>query len=240
MDQAEKGRVFRGLHERQKLFVIPNPWDAGSAKILASMGFEALTTAPALEPRSNWGGRMARGWCRATRRSPMRPWWPGRHRSARRGRSREWLWPLPRGCGRDDPAGGRGRAGGWVDRGCDGRSGQSDLLISTWRWSACRRLCEAARKLDFDFTFVARARISRMGGGFRRHAEAAAGLREGRRRRAVRARPAGARCHPHGLRGAQKPVNVVQGFKGGMFTLAELEEAGVRACRWAARSSGRR
>src|SRR5262249_22718452 len=43
VNQAEKARAFKALHERQQLFVIPNPWDGGSAKILASQGFEALT-----------------------------------------------------------------------------------------------------------------------------------------------------------------------------------------------------
>jgi len=42
--QAEKGRRFRDLHHRDSAFVIPNPWDIGSARILASMGFEALAT----------------------------------------------------------------------------------------------------------------------------------------------------------------------------------------------------
>lgn len=46
-DQAEKARRFRALHERDGAFVIPNPWDAGSAKILAAMGFEALATTSA-------------------------------------------------------------------------------------------------------------------------------------------------------------------------------------------------
>ena len=45
--QAEKARAFKALHERQKLFVIPNPWDGGSARMLASLGFEALTTTSA-------------------------------------------------------------------------------------------------------------------------------------------------------------------------------------------------
>ncbi len=39
--QAEKGARFRALHEG-KPFVIPNPWDAGSAKVLERLGFEAL------------------------------------------------------------------------------------------------------------------------------------------------------------------------------------------------------
>src|SRR5690606_14248801 len=47
MTQAEKARRFRALHERNKLLVIPNPWDAASAKLLASLGFEALTTTSA-------------------------------------------------------------------------------------------------------------------------------------------------------------------------------------------------
>jgi 2-methylisocitrate lyase-like PEP mutase family enzyme len=41
--QAEKGAAFRALHEGAT-FVIPNPWDAGSAKLLETMGFRALAT----------------------------------------------------------------------------------------------------------------------------------------------------------------------------------------------------
>ena len=43
-DQAEKGRLFQELHARDDAFVIPNPWDIGSARLLASTGFEALAT----------------------------------------------------------------------------------------------------------------------------------------------------------------------------------------------------
>lgn len=39
--------AFKALHEREGIFVIPNPWDAGSAKMLAGMGFEALATTSA-------------------------------------------------------------------------------------------------------------------------------------------------------------------------------------------------
>jgi 2-methylisocitrate lyase-like PEP mutase family enzyme len=42
--QSEKAELFRALHERPGIFVIPNPWDAGSAKLLAALGFEALAT----------------------------------------------------------------------------------------------------------------------------------------------------------------------------------------------------
>jgi 2-methylisocitrate lyase-like PEP mutase family enzyme len=42
--QIEKAEQFRVLHERPGAFIIPNPWDAGTAKLLAAMGFEALAT----------------------------------------------------------------------------------------------------------------------------------------------------------------------------------------------------
>ena len=44
MTQTEKGRTFRALHERDGAFIIPNPWDPGSARLLAHLGFEALAT----------------------------------------------------------------------------------------------------------------------------------------------------------------------------------------------------
>ncbi|WP_128926647.1 isocitrate lyase/PEP mutase family protein [Bradyrhizobium guangxiense] len=42
--QLNKATAFRSLHERRGAFIIPNPWDAGTAKLLAAMGFEALAT----------------------------------------------------------------------------------------------------------------------------------------------------------------------------------------------------
>jgi 2-methylisocitrate lyase-like PEP mutase family enzyme len=42
--QMEKAEAFRALHARPGAFIIPNPWDAGTAKLLAAMGFEALAT----------------------------------------------------------------------------------------------------------------------------------------------------------------------------------------------------
>jgi 2-methylisocitrate lyase-like PEP mutase family enzyme len=45
--QAEKGRRFRALHERYGAFIIPNPWDVGTARVLAHLGFEALATTSA-------------------------------------------------------------------------------------------------------------------------------------------------------------------------------------------------
>src|ERR1700716_2229169 len=42
--QMEKAELFRALHTRPGAFIIPNPWAAGTAKLLAAMGFEALAT----------------------------------------------------------------------------------------------------------------------------------------------------------------------------------------------------
>lgn len=42
--QQEKAQTFRALHEREGAFVIPNPWDIGSARLFEALGFEALAT----------------------------------------------------------------------------------------------------------------------------------------------------------------------------------------------------
>jgi len=44
ISHADKAAAFRYLHERPGIFIVPNPWDAGSARMLASLGFEALAT----------------------------------------------------------------------------------------------------------------------------------------------------------------------------------------------------
>ena len=47
-DSADERRArFRALHEREQLFVMPNPWDVGSARLLAAAGFESLATTSA-------------------------------------------------------------------------------------------------------------------------------------------------------------------------------------------------
>jgi 2-methylisocitrate lyase-like PEP mutase family enzyme len=45
--QIEKAIRFRALHEGPGIFVIPNPWDLGSARVLAGLGFQALATSSA-------------------------------------------------------------------------------------------------------------------------------------------------------------------------------------------------
>src|SRR5947208_11708047 len=45
--QNEKAARFRALHDGPGAFLIPNPWDVGSARILAGLGFQALATSSA-------------------------------------------------------------------------------------------------------------------------------------------------------------------------------------------------
>jgi 2-methylisocitrate lyase-like PEP mutase family enzyme len=45
--QERKGSAFRELHERDSAFIIPNPWDIGTARLLAHLGYEALATTSA-------------------------------------------------------------------------------------------------------------------------------------------------------------------------------------------------
>jgi 2-methylisocitrate lyase-like PEP mutase family enzyme len=47
VSQSEKAKKFRKLHEGPGAFLIPNPWDAGTARMLTTLGFEALATTSA-------------------------------------------------------------------------------------------------------------------------------------------------------------------------------------------------
>ena len=55
--QQDKADRFRTLHEGPGAFVLPNPWDVGSARILAGLGFQALATSSAAA--ANAVGRRA-------------------------------------------------------------------------------------------------------------------------------------------------------------------------------------
>src|SRR5215470_3467480 len=45
--QIEKASRFRALHDAPGIFIIPNPWDVPSARLLAGLGFQALATSSA-------------------------------------------------------------------------------------------------------------------------------------------------------------------------------------------------
>ena len=52
VSQSEKAARFHALHEAAGAFLIPNPWDAGSARVLAGLGFQALATSSAASANS--------------------------------------------------------------------------------------------------------------------------------------------------------------------------------------------
>ena len=47
MTQTEKGKIFRALHQGTGAFLLPNPWDIGTARLLAALGYQALATTSA-------------------------------------------------------------------------------------------------------------------------------------------------------------------------------------------------
>lgn len=64
LNQREKGAAFAELHRRAGAFIIPNPWDVGSARLLGHLGFEALATSSAgyafsIGKADNFAGRDA-------------------------------------------------------------------------------------------------------------------------------------------------------------------------------------
>ena len=111
--QREKAEAFRALHEGEP-FLIPNPWDAGSARMLEALGFKALATTSAgfafalgrLDGQVTLDDVAAHVTGCSRRRATCRSAWTSRTDSARRRRMR-----------RGDLARGRGRRGRRLDRG---------------------------------------------------------------------------------------------------------------------------
>ena len=122
MSQTDKAKKFRALHEAPGAFVIPNPWDAGSARMLAGLGFEALATSSGAKAGvlGKRDGKVTREEALANAQDDRRGLRPAGVR-----RPREGLWRCARCRGRDDPTGGRRRPGRRLDRGRDRRQGQA-------------------------------------------------------------------------------------------------------------------
>lgn len=227
MTQADKARAFRALHDRNKLFVIPNPWDGASAKILASLGFEALTTTSAGTAfqlgRVDGEGLVSRDETIANARLVA-----GATSLPVAGDLENGFGSSPEDAAEAiRQAHEAGLVGGSIeDATGDPQNPIYDFTLAVERVHAA---AEASRKLGTDFVFVARAENYLHG-----RADFDDTLR---RLQAFEAAGADVLFAP-GLPGLDaiatvcrevgKPVNVVQGFKGGTFTLAELEGAGVR------------
>ncbi|NUR88703.1 MAG: isocitrate lyase/phosphoenolpyruvate mutase family protein [Nonomuraea sp.] len=222
-DQATRAARFRALHERAEPLLLPNPWDAGTARLLASLGFEALAT-------TSLGVANQLGRTRA-----------GRQDVLDNCRAVSEATPLPVNADlengyADDPAEAakmieaawaHGAVGASIeDASGDPRSPIYDFGLAVER---VRAAVEVARGLPVPLVLTARAENLLHG---------VAGLSDTiRRLQAFEAAGADVLYAP-GLRtldemravvsSVGRPVNVVMGFADPAITLEQLAEAGVR------------
>jgi len=227
----EKGRLFQELHRRPGVLLIPNPWNAGSARILAGLGFEAFTTssAAAAGVLGRCDGKLSRDETLAHARTIVEA------------TDLPVAADLEHGFG-DSPAtvaetirmaASVGLVGGSIE---DARVEREkpiyDLSLAVARIEAA---AEAARGLAFPFTLVARAEnfvrgnpnlddtIKRLVAYEKAGADVlfAPGLPDLASVRAVCA-------------AVSKPMNFAVGGRGRSFSVAELADAGVKRISFAA------
>jgi 2-methylisocitrate lyase-like PEP mutase family enzyme len=223
--QSDKAARFRALHEGPRAFVIPNPWDAGSARILAALGFPALATSSGAS-----AGVLGRRDGKVTREEAL-----AHARAIVEATDLPVSADLEKGFG-DAPAAAAetirlaatvGLVGGSIeDATGDKDRPLYDLDRATERVAAA---VKAARALPFPFTLTARTEnflrgnpdlddtIRRLQAFEKAGADVlmAPGLPDLAAVRAVCA-------------AVSRPVNFMAGIKGKSFTVAELEAAGVR------------
>jgi len=223
--QGQKAEAFRALHQRDGAFIIPNPWDIGTAKLLAHLGFEALATTSA-------------GYAFSVGRQDNAV---GRDETLEHARAVVSATDLPvsadlENAFGDDPetvaetfrlAGATGLAGGSVED-ATGRPKDPiyDLGLAAER---VRAAVEAARSLPFDFVLTARAENYLVG---RRD------LKDTIQRLQAYQEAGADVLYAPGLTSREdiaavvgsvdRPVNVVMGLQGVQLSLAELSEIGVK------------
>jgi 2-methylisocitrate lyase-like PEP mutase family enzyme len=223
--QSDKAVRFRALHQGPGAFVIPNPWDAGSARILAGLGFQALATSSSASANT-----LGRRDGQVTREEAL-----AMARAIVTATDLPVAADLENGFG-DSPAvvaetirlaGAAGLVGGSIEDATGAKDKPIyDLGQATERVAAA---AAAARALPFPFTLTARAEnfvrdrpdlddtIKRLQAFEQAGADVlfAPGLPDLAGVRAVCA-------------AVSKPVNFMAGIKGKSFTVAELAAAGVR------------
>jgi 2-methylisocitrate lyase-like PEP mutase family enzyme len=225
--QADKAKTFQALHARAGAFVIPNPWDAGTARILSKFGFEALTTTSAglafVLGRRDGDGSVTRDDALANAKAIVD------------------ATDLPVAADLENGYGDAPEAAaetirlaaqaGLVGASIEDATGDPhkpiyELAHAVERVAAA---AEAARTLPFPFTFVARAEnflhgkpdlddtIRRLQAFEAAGADVlyAPGLTKAEHIRAVCA-------------SVSKPVNVIMGLKGAAFSVADLAALGVK------------
>ncbi len=223
--QFEKAQAFRKLHERAGAFVIPNPWDVGTTRLLERLGFEALAT-------TSLGFAVSQGY---------RDYELGRDRVLEHCRSIVAATSLPvsadlENCFGDDPqvvaetirlAAETGLAGGSVeDSTGNPESPIHDAFLAAER---VRAAADAAKKLPFPFVLTARCENY-----MHRRPDLADTIR-----RLQSYQDAGADVlYAPGLKTAEeivtvvrsvnRPVNVLMGLAGINLSVAQLSTIGVK------------
>jgi len=223
--QAERASAFRALHERDGAFIIPNPWDIGTARLLARLGFEALATTSA-------GYAFSMG----QRDSTM-----GRDKLIANAGAIASATDLPvtadleNGFG-DDPASVAetirlAAVAGLVGGSIEDATNRPNDPIYEYRLAVerIRAAAEAARALPFPFTLTARAENYLFG---------RPDLKDTIRRLQVYQEAGADVLYAPGLtskdeiaavvRSVDRPVNVVMGLQGVQLSLAALSEMGVK------------
>jgi 2-methylisocitrate lyase-like PEP mutase family enzyme len=225
VSQADKAARFRALHQAPGAFVIPNPWDAGSARVLAGLGFQALATSSGAS-----AGVLGRRDGKVTRDEAL-----AHARAIVDATDLPVSADLEKGFG-DAPtvaaetirlAAGVGLVGGSIeDASGDRERPLYDIETATARVAAA---VAAARALSFPFTLTARTEsflrgnpnlddvIKRLQAFERAGADVlmAPGLPDLAAVRAV--------CSA-----VSRPVNFMAGIRGKSFSVAELTAAGVK------------
>jgi 2-methylisocitrate lyase-like PEP mutase family enzyme len=223
--QSDKATLFKALHDAPGAFVMPNPWDAGGARILAGLGFQALATSSAA-----MAGTLGRRDGKVTREEAL-----AHAQGIVEATDTPVSADLEKGFG-DAPeavteviylAAETGLVGGSIeDATGDNDKPLYDISLATERVAAA---VQAARSLPFSFILTARAEnflrgnpdledtIKRLQSFESAGADVlfAPGLPDLESVRAVCA-------------AVSKPVNFMVGIKGKSFSVAELQAAGVK------------
>ena len=225
MSQLDKANRFRALHAAPGAFVIGNAWDAGSARILAGVGFVALATSSGAA-----AGMLGRRDGMITRDESL-----AHARAVVEATDLPVSADLEKGFG-DAPeaaaetirrAGAIGLVGGSIeDATGDRQKPLFDAGLATERVAAA---VEAARGLSIPFTLTARAE---------NYMNGRADLKDTIHRLRVYQEAGADVLYAPGLtqkediaavvRSVDRPVNVLMGFGGATFSLADLSEMGVK------------
>jgi 2-methylisocitrate lyase-like PEP mutase family enzyme len=223
--QAEKGKTLRALHQRDHAFIIPNPWDVGSARLLQALGFEALATTSA-----GFAFSVGKSDGRVTREAMLT------HAATLAAACDLPISADLENCYADDPsdaaetvrlAAQTGIVGCSIEDVPQGRErAPYELSLATER---VRAAADAAHALGFPFTLTARAEnfivgrpdlrdtIARLEAFQEAGADVlfAPGLRTKEDIKAV-------------VKSVDRPVNVIMGLEGVQLSLADLSALGVK------------